>query len=342
MRTLALVISLLVTIAVTPAVASVTELVGRQPDGSVLLPDTQRITPYGRQVEMATHPSGVAIRPDGRTAALHGAGGPGLTIVDLSRGQALQTIDGPVSYDGLVYSADGDWLYASDHAGSVSAYPVNADGTLDKAHSWSVAIPMNPATPPNPYPGGLALSADGRTLYVALSRDNALGVVDLASKSFSGRIGVGNAPHAVVVDGSTAYVSNEGGRPVQPGDFVNWSAASLIVADPFTGAATTGTVSVVDLKSGQQTGTIDVGLHPTALALRGKRLYVANTNSDTVSIVNTATNTVVGTFSRGLRPEPRVAPEARRARADGLVSGRRGCERRASRDRQRRGRRLAR
>jgi YVTN family beta-propeller protein len=296
MRTLALAAALLATLCAPTALAS-GELVGRQPDGSVLLPDTQRITPYGRQVETPTHPSGVAINPDGRTAALHGAGGPGLTIVDLSHATVLQTVNGPVSYDGLVYGADGRTLYASDHAGSVFAYPVNGDGTLDAAHAWSVAIPMNPATPPNSYPGGLALSQDGKTLYVALSRDNALGVIDLASKSFSGRIAVGNAPHAVVVSGSKAYVSNEGGRPVRPGDFVNWSGASLIAADPFTGAANTGTVSVVDLAAGKETATIDVGLHPTALALHGNRLYIANTNSDTVSIADTTTNVVVKTFS---------------------------------------------
>lgn len=295
-------VTLFLVLLVAPALAA--ELVGRQPDGSVLLPDHQRITPYGRQVETPTHASGVAIRPDGRTAALHGAGGPGLTILDLNAARSLQTIDGPVSYDGLVYSADGRTLFASDHAGNVVAYPVNGDGTLDAAHSWSVAIPMNPATPPNPYPGGLALSADGKQLYVALSRDNALGVIDVASRSFTGRIAVGNAPHAVVVDGTTAYVSNEGGRPAQPGDFVNWSGASLIVADPFTGASTTGTVSVVDLASGRQTATLDVGLHPTAMALRGERLYVANTNSDSVSIVDTRSRRVVNTFS--VRPFKRA------------------------------------
>ena len=34
-----------------------------------------------------------------------------------------------------------------------------------------------PAVNDDPYPGGLALSADGKRLYVAFSRDNALGVV---------------------------------------------------------------------------------------------------------------------------------------------------------------------
>ena len=47
-------------------------------------------------------------------------------------------------------------------------------------------------------------------------------------------------------DGTTAYISNEGGRPATASDFQVNSAGTEIVADPMVGAATTGTVSVAD------------------------------------------------------------------------------------------------
>ena len=66
--------------------------------------------------------------------------------------------------------------------------------------------------------------------------------------------------------GTTAYVSNEGGRAATESDFQINSAGTEIVADAVVGAAITGTVSVVDLSSMTVTDTIPTGLHPTGLA----------------------------------------------------------------------------
>src|SRR5262249_6584287 len=60
---------------------------------------------------------------------------------------------------------------------------------------------------------------------------------------------------------------------------------------------TTGTVSVVDLTAGETVKTIEVGLHPTAMLLRGHLLFVANTNSDTVSVIDTRKDKVVSTIA---------------------------------------------
>ncbi len=59
-----------------------------------------------------------------------------------------------------------------------------------------------------------------------------------------------------------------------------------------TGAAQTGTVSVVDLASMKVTNTIFTGLHPTGMAFYGKYLLVANTYSDTLAVIDTTTNKV--------------------------------------------------
>ena len=87
--------------------------------------------------------------------------------------------------------------------------------------------------------------------------------------------------------GTTAYISNEGGRAATQSDFQIYSAGTEIVADPVVGAAITGTVSVVDLPSMTVTATISTGLHPTGMAFYGKYLLVANTYSDTISVIDT-------------------------------------------------------
>ncbi|HYO83484.1 MAG TPA: alkaline phosphatase family protein, partial [Bryobacteraceae bacterium] len=72
---------------------------------------------------------------------------------------------------------------------------------------------------------------------------------------------------------------------------------------------------------GTATHTVAVGLHPTALALdeQRQRLYVANSNSDSISVIDTAANRVVSTIQ--LQPfhekTPGVAPTALVLSADG-------------------------
>ena len=158
--------------------------------------------------------------------------------------------------------------------------------------------------PSTSYPGGLALSKDGKSAYALLNQNDTLTKIDLtATPPTQGtQIRVGNAPHSIVINsnGTTAYVSNEGGRAATEADFQINSAGTEIVADPVVGAAITGTVSVVDLASMTVTATISTGLHPTGMAFYGQYLLVANTYSDTISVIDTATNQVARTIDLGL------------------------------------------
>ena len=66
------------------------------------------------------------------------------------------------------------------------------------------------------------------------------------------------------------------------------------------GSAVTGTVSAVDLATGQIEATISTGLHPTGMAFLGQQLLVANTYSDTISVIDTSSNQVTRTINLGL------------------------------------------
>jgi len=153
-------------------------------------------------------------------------------------------------------------------------------------------------------PSGMALSPDGSKLYVALNGANKLGVIDTANDTVLDEIPVGNAPRQVELadNGTVAYVSNEGGRPAKSSDkCTNLSDGTPIVSNCSTGGASTGTVSVVSLNSGlgtnqgQETHEIPVGLQPTALYQDGHALFVANSNDDSMSVIDERTNTVTQT-----------------------------------------------
>lgn len=278
------------------AMEQASRTVGRQADGSVVLPTGQVITPAGRQIEFPGRPSAIALHPSGKTAAfLNGTARP-LVVVDVEAGTLKQQFsipgDSSASFDGLVYSPDGAKLYASQANGAIAIANVAGDGSLTLD-----ARVVLPQTNGNPYPGGMALSADGKTLYVTLSRNNTLGVFDLAARRLTAEIPVGNAPHGVVLVGNKAYVSNQGGRPATSGDFTVDSSGTPIVADHENGGPTTGTVSVVDLTAGKTTASIEVGIQPTSLLVHDQNLFVTNTNADTISVIDTTKDTVAKTIT---------------------------------------------
>lgn len=278
--------------------------VGRQADRSVILSTGQRLTPAGVQLEFPGRPTAIALNPDGRTATLLSSKGDELQVIDLATRNVLQSYGGSGgSFDGIAYNHAGTRLFTSEAGGTVTDLAVAPDGTLKLLNT--IASPGVAATaatdinssPNNAYPGGLAFSADDSKVYVVYSVLNQLAVIDVATNTVGARIDVGNAPHSVVIDGSTAWVSDEGGRRAGPTDFTNDSDGTAIVADPVHGAASTGVVSVVDLVAGKQVAQVSVGLHPTAMTLAGRTLYVANTNSDSVSVIDTLTRAVRSTIA---------------------------------------------
>ncbi|MGB7436036.1 MAG: bifunctional YncE family protein/alkaline phosphatase family protein [Candidatus Acidiferrum sp.] len=154
------------------------------------------------------------------------------------------------------------------------------------------------------YPMGIAISPDGKTAYAVLDNNDTLTKIDLTQTTpvQGAQIRVGNVPHSVVVsaDGKTAYVSNEAGRIATSNDFQEYSNGTPVVAHYPTGSTRTGTVSVVDLATFTVTDSIETGLHPTGMAFWGKNLLVANTYSDSISVIDANSNQEVRKIDLGL------------------------------------------
>jgi YVTN family beta-propeller protein len=316
-----------------------TYVAGPQPNGSWVVSSGQVINPAGTQVNLGirVRAKAIALNPNAKThtAAVltqgtsTSDGNGAVEVFNTQTGVVIQNYipaggnDPSGSYSGIAYSADGKHLAFSQDSSNVTIANVNAQGLLSDNAQVSVApnnsfIACFPNSPPasygNPcgsfysgytsYPGGVALSKDGNSAYALLNQNDTLTQIDLsANPPVQGtQIRVGNAPHSILINstGTTAYVSNEGGRAATAGDFQVNSAGTEIVADPFIGAAITGTVSVVDLASLTVTANISTGLHPTGMAFYQGHLLVANTYSDTISVIDTITNVVIRTISLGL------------------------------------------
>ena len=202
--------------------------------------------------------------------------------------------DGTVGQEGPVFSPDGKFLFEPVATGIVR-FPFNPDGSLGAG--TTIAIP-NSAAGQEALTAGMAFSPDGSTLYAAVNGQNTVVAIDPVAGTITQTFPVGIAPRQLTFVGSHLYVSNEGGREAVAGDTTMGSYGTQVPADTNLGTSTTGTVSVIDTANpATPATTIPVQLHPTAMHLDGTTLYVANTNSDTVSVIDTRSGKVVQTFA---------------------------------------------
>ena len=205
----------------------------------------------------------------------------------------LKISDGSVGQEGPTFSFDGKALYTPVSTGIVR-YPFNADGSLGAG--TKISIPTTGGL--QALTAGMAFSADGSILYAAVNGQNTVVAIDAAAGTIKQTFAVGIAPRQLKFVGSMLYVSNEGGRQAVAGDTTMDSYGSKVPADTTLGTSTTGTVSVIDTaNTSVPIATIPVQLHPTAMYLDGTTLYVANTNSDTVSVIDTKSGKVVQTIA---------------------------------------------
>jgi YVTN family beta-propeller protein len=294
----------------TIAVAQSTRTVGPQTDGSYVVSNNQTITPAGVLVDLGSpaRAKAVAVNPNfaTKTAAVMLMGASESIIVfNTVTGEVIQRYvppsDGSGSFTGIAYSPDGSkLLFSQDFNNLVAVANVDSTGKLTPASLISIPAPNNPNlySPGVANPGGVAV-ADGSIGLVAINASNTLGILDLKAGKLKSQVAVGNAPNHVVVKGKFAYVSNEGGRPASASDFTNLSDGTPIVVDPVDASATTGTVSVVEIATGRLVKTIEVGLHPAGMTLADSMLYVANSYSDSISVIDTEHQRVVRTIKVG-------------------------------------------
>jgi YVTN family beta-propeller protein len=309
---------LLLTLTAAAAATIGQFFVGQQSDGSYIVPTGQTLTPAGTHLTVGERPLGIALSPDGTQIALltcSSFSGRYLQVIDVATRTVLQSFPMKGSFVGVAYSPDSQHIYASGgNEASVHVFSRGQDGRF---------VDGTPIANPYSLPvSGLSLTPDGSRLFAALNLNNAVLMIDVVARTTK-LLSVGAFPYATAVsrDGATVYVSNWGGRTPSAGDPTDgfWQ----MVVDPKTGLPSNGTVSVVDVARFAVRTEITVGLHPGAMVLSpgGDLLYVANANSDSVSVIDTGSNKVIQSID--VRPyadaPPGSLPNALALSPDGSV-----------------------
>jgi serine/threonine protein kinase len=212
-------------------------------------------------------PRTLALSPDGRTVVA--AGETETAFVDARTGAALGTV--PAGGIGAAVDADSNRAYVVDNDGILHAFDLatrRETGSVDVGRSG----------------GPFAITGDGATAYVPTL--STVAVVDLRAMAVTRRVDVGNAPQAVVLDGTTVEVV--------------WYELAV------TGA---GKVLVLDPGATAVARDVAVGDFARTAVLANDRLLVAGRNDLTVVARDGTTATVEGVVPLGVA----ATPDGRRA-----------------------------
>ncbi len=276
--------------AAAPAPA---QLPGRLPDGRIRLANGWILSPAGRQVRVGDFPQNLCVSPDGRWAVVTHSdyGRSGLTVVDVGSSRRVQDLALASGWLGVTFLARGTRLAAAAGLSNRVYLYDFVEGRARLAESIALGPPWS-AGGQYPqgrtvdygagaiWPTGLAADDAAGRLYAVTRLDTALYVLDPASRSVVGRVRLPAVPYTCLVSrrGDKVFVSLWGGA----------------------GVAFVGTSSLAVEK------VVPVGDHPCDMVESpdGARLFVANANHNTVSVLDVREGRVIETL--GSAPDPRA------------------------------------
>lgn len=288
-------------------------------NSSLLMPYNRFIDPAGTVIRfgnasLENHSLDCVLLPGEKVLAVEDR--YGLAFIDLNTNKLLYHLDYEGTYKGLMSTYSGLKVFEDQNTvhifwgasspASKTSFILDAvwDGkkaSIQNAISFSAVAPS-----PMALPNDIAFKKeDGEDfLYVVLNGNNQLTKIRLKDKSVVWTTSTGMAPFGIAITASKAYVTNWAG-PV-PVDTLRETAGipyGSVYTDPQTGATAMGTVSIIELKTGNKQNEIQVGLHPNAiLTSKDERfIYVSNGNSDYVSVISTSNDKVVDSISVRLR-----------------------------------------
>ena len=256
--------------------------------------------------------NGVAVTPDGSKVYVTNVNVPFVSVIDTGTNTVIATIFvGGLSPFGVAVTPDGSNVYVTDSSrlGHVSVIDTGTNTVI-------ATIPVGEG------PRGVAVTPDGSKVYVTnvqLPNPSVVSVIATATNTVIATIPLGGVSNGVAVtpDGRKVYVANSGSNNV----FVIDTATNAVIGSPIPVGLFPFGVAVTpdgDRHAGKdekeaQHGEAERDRHRRAGEHEGGKVYVANRDNDNVSVIDTATNTVIATIPVGSFPlGVAVTPDGRK------------------------------
>ena len=263
----------------------------------------------GTDAATGTTPTGVAVL--GGKAYVVNSGEDTVSVIDTATHTVTATIAVGSAPSSIAMSPDGSRAYVTNN----SAGTVSVISTATNAVLATVKVGAKPV--------GVTVSADGARVWVANSGSGTITKINTTTNLVTTTVTVGGAPQAVALsaDGKYAYVAKNTtndvavitvqSNAVKTITDVGVSPVSVILGGGGKGYVTNldGTIAVLGTALNVVTGVITTPAPAVAAALSadGTVLLVAHPN-DTVTAIDTATNTVIGILQTDPSPESTGTP----------------------------------
>jgi YVTN family beta-propeller protein len=245
--------------------------------GRVSLPNGWSLTPVGKILPLGDLPLNIAVSPSKKLAAVtnNGVSEQSILLIDIERGIILDSVVIGKAWLGLVFSADGKYLYASGgNDNIIIRYEI-----LNNHFLLSDTITLGKPWPEKISVAGMALHDSKKRLYVVTKENNQLYVIDIQARKVISKHPLGGEGYTCILspDNKILYISC-------------WGCDKIVMFD-----------------TNQQkiTGTIAVGDNPNDLCItgNGQYLFVANANDNSVSVIDTRQKKVIETLNSALYPD---------------------------------------
>jgi YVTN family beta-propeller protein len=251
---------------------------GKTNSGKILLPNGWSLSPAGNSVQIGDLPLGMAITPDESFAVVtnNGYNKPYLSVIDINRREVIQTIKIKNVWLGIKFYNGGKNLAVSGgNENKIYLYDF-IKGKLNLSDSIVIG---------EPYPkenisiAGLDIDKENKILCFVTKENNSFYAVNLETKKIIKIIDL-------KAQGYTCLISKN-----SPLIFVSvWGDKKIIL---------------IDKNNFEIKNKIEVESHPNDMVedLEGKRLFVANANENTVSVIDLNQNKVIETIICSLYPD---------------------------------------
>ncbi len=315
-------IALLITASVNIYTLGQTVQIQQNPH-KVQLPYNRFIQPAGSQIYFGNrlqenHALDAALSPDGKWLAVLER----FTIVFISTSDnEVKTLlpntshpllaGGMNTYSGIIWHKgdNGPEVFWSAIGKNKRSFVVSAKWNGERAEFGSIFEYKATSDAEMALPNEILINreADREYLYVVLNGDDKLVKNDLKTGQIIWTANTGVAPYGLAIASGKLYVTNWAGRHPEAGDKevagVPWSLAR--VDNSAGGSTREGSVSVINPNNGSVIREIIVGLHPNEIIRNksGKFIYITNSNSDNVTVINTLKDRIAETISVRLQPE---------------------------------------
>jgi len=249
-----------------------------QPDqgkeNKVTLPNGWSLSPVGTQIPLGDLPLNIAVSPNLKYAAVtnNGQSTQSIQLISIRDQNLLDTYEVGKSWLGLAFSDDGKSLYASGGNDNWILRFVIENEKLVCRDTFKLGKPW----PEKISIAGLTIDESRHRIYAVTKENNSLYIIATDTKKIIKQIALGGEGYTCLLSPDKVHLY-----------CTCWGCDKVVVLNTVT----------LEIE-----GNIVVGSNPNDMAIdhKGKVLYVANSNDNSVSVIDLVHKTVIETLNAAL------------------------------------------